>query len=102
MGLGMVRAQEDCAAGRGRRVKPATTVRRIQTVRDDLDLATAHEAPQVQPLLATLDKQLKGWAKGDSADHAALRPEIEKNIKRIEKAQALQTAEKHLTHGGEG
>jgi hypothetical protein len=39
--------------------------------------------------LATLDKQLKGYAKGDSADHAALRPEIEKNIRRIEKARAL-------------
>jgi hypothetical protein len=39
--------------------------------------------------LATLDRQLKGWAKGDTADHAALRPEIEKNIKRIEKARAL-------------
>lgn len=42
-----------------------------------------------QDFIATLDKQLKGWAKGDSADHAALRPEIEKTIARIERARAL-------------
>lgn len=61
----------------------------ITAIRDDLKRAAAREPEQVRSFLATLDKQLKGWAKGDSADHAALRPEIEKNIKRIEKARAL-------------
>lgn len=39
------------------------------------------------PLLATLDKQLKGYAKGDDDDKSALRPQIEANIRRIEKAR---------------
>jgi hypothetical protein len=43
----------------------------------------------VQPFLATLDKQLKGYAKGDDDDKSALRPQIEANIRRIEKARAL-------------
>lgn len=50
----------------------------IAAVRDSLKLAAAHEAEHVQNMLATLDRQIRGWAKGDSADHAELRPEIEK------------------------
>jgi hypothetical protein len=69
-------------------------VTNIDITREDLKRAAAHEPEHTQNMLATLDKQLKGWAKGDSADHAALRPEIEKNIKRIEKARSIQTAKR--------
>lgn len=61
----------------------------IKAIRDDLKRAAENEPESAQPLIATLDKQLKGWAKGDSADHAALRPEIEKTIARIKRARAL-------------
>lgn len=60
----------------------------IKAIRKNLKRAAEKEPAQAQDFVATLDKQLKGWAK-DGANHAALRPEIEKNIARIERARAL-------------
>lgn len=60
----------------------------ISLVRQHLKRAATHEPAQAQPFINTLGKQLRVYAEGNDDDKAALRPEIEKNIRRLEVARA--------------
>lgn len=54
----------------------------LNQIRKDLAKAAERE-PSAQPFIPLLDKQLANFAKGDADDRAALRPEIEKSIRKI-------------------
>lgn len=55
----------------------------IPSLRKQLAKAALRESPGAKPFIATLQIQLKGFAKAD--DKSALIPEIEKTIARIER-----------------
>lgn len=59
----------------------------IAAIRKALKRAAELEPENARPFIATLDKQLKGWAKDENREH--LRPRIEETIARIERARAL-------------
>ena len=54
----------------------------VPELRRHLKMRRLTAAPVLQPLLETLDQQLKGWEAGGNRDH--LRSTIERTIRRIE------------------
>lgn len=47
--------------------------------------AKAEYQPALAPILNPLDRQLRNFARGNPEDKAALHPEIEKSIRKIER-----------------
>lgn len=56
----------------------------IPTTRAKLK-AKAASQPAFAPIINTLDKQLRNFATGNAEDRAALKPEIEKSVRKIER-----------------
>jgi len=58
-------------------------------IRAQLKRASQHEPASARPFISHLDKQLRNYSIGDAKDKAALRPHIEANIQRLEKARKV-------------
>lgn len=60
----------------------------IDIIRKDLKAAARREPEHIQGPAAVLDNQLRAFAKGNAEDKAALRPQIEKSITKINASRA--------------